>query len=211
MASGTPVLTVSDDEVSASSPIKTRDAGNTQQLLLHAARRRFARDGYAATTVREIAADAGVNVALINRYFTSKEGLFEACLTRVVERLERPGEVVDSIERAARDIIRTISDSPNGDDSLQLLLLLRTSGDEGAERIRRATFRNFTERLAAAAGWRRDDPTTEHLMLRAQLAMATAFGTVLLRSTSGLEPLTSASESELSGPLTEVLTGLLAP
>src|SRR5262249_4490858 len=51
---------------------RRRDAATTRQLLLDAARQRFAIDGYAATSVRDIAHDAGVNVALINRYFTSK-------------------------------------------------------------------------------------------------------------------------------------------
>src|ERR1700712_5058446 len=36
---------------------RARDAGTTRQLLLEAARHRFARDGYAATTVRDIASD----------------------------------------------------------------------------------------------------------------------------------------------------------
>ncbi len=59
---------------------RRRDAAETRNLLLTAARSRFAANGYTATTVREIADDAGVNVSLISRYFSSKEGLFEACL-----------------------------------------------------------------------------------------------------------------------------------
>lgn len=43
----------------------------------------------AATTVRDIADDAGVNVSLISRYFACKEGLFEACLTEAVDELGR--------------------------------------------------------------------------------------------------------------------------
>ena len=70
---------------------RRRDAASTRQLLLDAARRRFARDGYAATTVRDIADDAGVNVALISRYFDSKEGLFEACLAAAVDELAPHG------------------------------------------------------------------------------------------------------------------------
>ena len=70
---------------------RARDAVNTRRLLLEAARRRFAHDGYGATTSRDIAADAGVNVALINRYFVSKEGLFEACLARTVQELDDEG------------------------------------------------------------------------------------------------------------------------
>lgn len=214
MTPGTPAPTVTEDETRASSVTRTRDAANTRLLLLSAARRRFAFDGYAATTVRQIAADAGVNVALIHRYFTSKEGLFEACLANAVEGLGQvgpDGDAVDTVETVVRDIVRQTSDSLSGDNGLQLLLLLRSSGDERAERIRRNTFRYFAERMAGAAGWDPDDPSTEHLMMRAQIAMSTAFGIVLLRSTSGLEPLTSAAEGDLGGPLAEVLSGLLAP
>lgn len=53
-----------------------RDATATQERLLLAARRRFAAQGFERTTVREIADDAGVNVALINRYFGGKDDLF---------------------------------------------------------------------------------------------------------------------------------------
>ncbi|NGP17013.1 TetR/AcrR family transcriptional regulator [Devosia aurantiaca] len=53
-----------------------RDAIATQERLLLAARRRFADQGFELTTVREIADDAGVNVALISRYFGGKEDLF---------------------------------------------------------------------------------------------------------------------------------------
>ncbi len=73
-----------DDELVRSG----RDAAATRRALVRAARRRFATDGYRATTVRQIAADAGVNVALINRYFESKEGLFEACMMRTSDELD---------------------------------------------------------------------------------------------------------------------------
>src|SRR5437868_7385898 len=55
---------------------RSRNAAETRAALLAAARIRFARDGYEATNLRDIAADVGVNVALISRYFGSKEGLF---------------------------------------------------------------------------------------------------------------------------------------
>lgn len=45
-----------------------------------AARRHFTAKGFDASGVREIAAEAGVNAALVNRYFSSKEGLFEAAV-----------------------------------------------------------------------------------------------------------------------------------
>src|ERR687895_1614836 len=53
-----------------------RDRAATRQRLLDAARRLFAEHGYDHVTVRMIAAAADANVALINRYFGSKSGLF---------------------------------------------------------------------------------------------------------------------------------------
>ena len=70
---------------------RRRDAGRTRRRLLDAARERFAADGFSSTTVRQVADDAGVDVALIKRYFGSKEGLFEACLAAAVDDLrEQP-------------------------------------------------------------------------------------------------------------------------
>lgn len=48
-----------------------------KELILHSALALFSVNGYKGTSVRDIAAAAEVNVALINYYFTSKEGLFE--------------------------------------------------------------------------------------------------------------------------------------
>ncbi|GAA0433476.1 TetR/AcrR family transcriptional regulator [Leifsonia naganoensis] len=198
------------DERAADAPAaRARDAVSTRRHLLAAARRRFALDGYSATTVREIAADAGVNVALINRYFGSKEGLFEACLTLAVEGLEASERPVPRIQTLVHDVARQVSEPLSSEDSMRMLLLLRSSGDPATERIRRGTFQRFAERMATAAGWSAGDPATEHLMLRAEIAMATTFGIVLLRASSGLEPLMSASADDLRGPLAEVLNALL--
>jgi AcrR family transcriptional regulator len=51
-------------------------AAKTAESILRCATRRFWRDGYAATTVRAVAQDAGVDPALVIRYFGSKEELF---------------------------------------------------------------------------------------------------------------------------------------
>ena len=89
--------------------------------------------------------------------------------------------------------------------------MLRSSGDERADAIRRNIIRSFAERMAAAAGWQPTDEDGERVVLRAQIALAAAVGIVLLRSSTGVEPLTSASEEELSRPMGEVLGLLLSP
>ena len=57
-----------------------RNAGDTRARILAAARVRFARDAYENVGTRDIAADAGVDAALVNRYFGSKEKLFDEAI-----------------------------------------------------------------------------------------------------------------------------------
>jgi AcrR family transcriptional regulator len=57
-----------------------RDASRTRQKILAAAQQAFAQMGYAQAGIRDIAAIAEVNSALLLRYFGSKAGLFEAAL-----------------------------------------------------------------------------------------------------------------------------------
>jgi len=50
---------------------------STEEKIKEAARRIFTKKGYAATRTRDIAEAAGINLALLNYYFRSKEKLFE--------------------------------------------------------------------------------------------------------------------------------------
>jgi AcrR family transcriptional regulator len=63
---------------------RPRNAEATRAAITQSATRLFARDGYEQVGVRDIAADAGVDPALVNRYFGSKEGLFVAVLESLV-------------------------------------------------------------------------------------------------------------------------------
>ncbi|MET7401415.1 helix-turn-helix domain-containing protein [Dactylosporangium sp. NPDC005572] len=181
---------------------RRRDADRTRRLLLDAALVRFTRDGYAATRLRDVADDAGVNVALVSRYFESKEGLFTACLTKAGDELRRsPGEA--SLDAAPAAIAAQIVGRAGPQRPYQLLLLLRSSGDERAEQIRLGVLRGYSERLAAAAG----DPGR---LLQAQLVLAATAGLVLLRR-SGLQPLAGVSEEALTGPLRDMIEALLKP
>src|SRR5689334_1739740 len=63
------------------------DFGETKTRILDAAFRRLAAEGYAALSMREIAKDAGVNHALINYHFRSKDQLVIAVLDHANQRL----------------------------------------------------------------------------------------------------------------------------
>src|SRR5262245_36524196 len=63
------------------------EATQTRERILDATFRRLVAEGYAALSVREIAKDAGVNHALINYHFRSKEQLVIDVLDAVNQRL----------------------------------------------------------------------------------------------------------------------------
>ena len=55
---------------------------NTKDRILDAAERLFARDGFEATSLRAITAEAAVNLAAVNYHFQSKEALVQAVIGR---------------------------------------------------------------------------------------------------------------------------------
>jgi AcrR family transcriptional regulator len=187
---------------------RRRNAAQTRQLLLEVARTRFARDGYATTTVRDVADAAGVNVALINRYFTSKEGLFEACLATAVNDIRRDADLLSRDDVAAA-ITRRIAGSNEAHMHEALMLLLRSSGDERVDGIRRAVLRAVSERLASATSGQQEFNDQDPLLLRAQIVIAATMGLVLLRSSVAAQPISSASEEDLLAPLSDLVNALL--
>src|SRR6266567_2673251 len=97
--------------------------------ILEAARRQFAEAGYELTSIRGIAADAGVDAALVVHFFGSKEQLFRAAVTwpfdpaDLVPHLLGPGPPGLG-ERLARAFL-TFWDDP--ETSPQLLALLQSA------------------------------------------------------------------------------------
>ncbi len=60
---------------------------STEEKLKEAAERVFTKKGYAATTTRDIADTAGLNLALFHYYFRSKEKLFETIMLEKIQQL----------------------------------------------------------------------------------------------------------------------------
>ncbi|NHC43890.1 TetR/AcrR family transcriptional regulator [Motilibacter sp. K478] len=179
--------------------------------MLGAARKRFARHGYAATTVREIADDAGANVALISRYFGSKEGLFEACLTAAGDEMAESEREAFDLSQLAGSVARRMVDVPANGGLLEALLLsVRSSGDEQAEQVRARTLRTYGEKIAALAAGDGGVPPDD-VELRAQFVLALSLGLAVLRAAPEAGPLATATEQELVSPLHDVVTALLRP
>lgn len=67
--------------------VKTEESLSTEEKFKEAARIVFTQKGYAATRTRDIAEQAGLNLALLNYYFRSKEKLFEIVMIEKVMQL----------------------------------------------------------------------------------------------------------------------------
>jgi AcrR family transcriptional regulator len=87
---------------------RRRDADATRKAILAAAKVHFARSGYEGAFLRDIAIDAGVDAALINRYFGSKEGLFAEVLKRAI-RSDRLSLFEGDRDKVGGDLAQTLA------------------------------------------------------------------------------------------------------
>lgn len=190
---------------------RPRDAAATRQALLQAAHSRFVQLGYDRTTLRDVAADVGVNLALIKRYFDSKEGLFKAALASTPRFLGREGEFPRDRAALAEALSHQLSAGswPEFGEH-PVLLLLRVSGDKQVDNLRRQALEDFSRQVLEAAGPRAHDDEEERL-LRAELLVALGIGVAVVRSAVGLQPLRDATSDDLIGPLRDIVDVLLAP
>jgi AcrR family transcriptional regulator len=117
-----------NDEAETSAPRK-RSASATRESILAAATRRFASQGYERSGAREIAGDAGVTAALVNRYFGSKEGLYAEVIDRSFDVGDLfDGPMADLPLRLARRAVHGHGDA----GQTTLLLLLRSATEPHA-------------------------------------------------------------------------------
>lgn len=179
---------------------RPRNAEETRAALLAAARLRFARDGYGATNLRDIAADAGVNVALIPRYFGSKEGLFQAVVAFDHNRITQV--VQGSPAQLAERLLKNALVDPAGSDHDLFVTLLRSSNYPPAA----SYMRHLLDLLTADFARHSSAPDAE---LRADLVVALITGIVVLRRLLGKSPLSEASAQELLPSFQRVLSALL--
>jgi len=101
--------------------VRGRRAGRpqTRALILQVARRRFLAQGYRAVTMRAVAADAGVDAALISYFFGSKKGLFGAALALPANPPEvlvgaLAGDPATLPERVLRALVHAWDDPEHG-------------------------------------------------------------------------------------------------
>jgi AcrR family transcriptional regulator len=104
------------------------DSTVTRQVILAAARKLFAAHGVDGVSVREIAAEAGVNHALVHRYFGTKDEMVAAILLAEGERMSQMGRPEADAE-VSLQALRQILLHALGEGRTSLLLMLRAEID----------------------------------------------------------------------------------
>jgi AcrR family transcriptional regulator len=183
----------------------------TRAAILDAARAAFAERGYDVVSVRAVAREAGVDPALVHRFYGSKEALFIAAMELPVT----PSRLVDAllaegVERLGERLVRTFLELFDGPDAFApFLALIRgaVSNERAAAMLREFLAREVLGRLAAAASPDRPE-------LRASLAGSQIVGLAMARYVVGVPPLAGSDRETLVacvGPaIQRYLTGELA-
>lgn len=194
-----------------SQPKRGRRSGqpDTRAQILDVARRRLLRERYESVTLRGIAADAGVDVALISYYFGSKRGLFGAVLELVVNpadvlRALLEGDLKTLGPRTLRAVITTWDRADSGPP---LKAAFRgASGDPALSAMMRGGLQTeIVDRLAA--GLSGTDARRRAGLFTSQIA-----GVIFSRYILALEPMASMSVDEIVRRLGPALTlTLLGP
>jgi AcrR family transcriptional regulator len=189
-------------------PARKRDAAQTRRDLLDAARELFGAKGYDRTSLREIGERAGVDAALIARYFGNKMALYSATVEADTAGTPRIASVADieallrrmlanTDARGLGPIVRTtIAPSSELDPALR---------DAARDHVQRRMALPLTETLIAAG------IAPEVAALRAELVVAMVFGVVAVRVAGALPGVADAGHDEIIATLMPAVRALCTP
>jgi AcrR family transcriptional regulator len=174
----------------------------SRQKILEVARLAFAANGYAETSLRGIAREAGVDPSLIVQLFGSKPGLFAAVVEWPFDASEVGGQIRDvPAEQVGEYMARLFIGHWDRDEHRNPILSLihaALSDATAAAMLREFITVNLTLPAVERVG-------ADRRQLRAALLASQLLGFGLSRYVLGFDALTSAPGEELIGALGETL------
>jgi AcrR family transcriptional regulator len=181
--------------MTATAPRRGRRPGapDTRAVILSAARARFAEHGYARTSVRSVAAAAGVDAALVHHYFGTKHDLFVAALELPIDPTAVIGPAVEGGLDGAAERLLTVFLGVWDDPDLRPSLLGVVRGilePEGPALIREGFLPAIILPIATSLGV--DQPERRMPFVASQM-----FGLILGRYVLALEPLASMPSEDV--------------
>jgi AcrR family transcriptional regulator len=202
---------------------------NTKDRILDAAERLFARDGFEATSLRAITAEAAVNLAAVNYHFQSKETLVQAVIGRRMGPVNaRRLALLDAYEAEAagcpvplerimdaflRPVVEMVGNQAH--EFVPLIGRLYTEGGEFAEQLYKKQFEPLVRRFVPAFQRALPDLPPLDLVWRLHFSIGALAHT--MGATKMLELLSNGLNdvSDVEGTLARlkafVLAGLTAP
>ena len=173
---------------------RRRGETRTRDAILASARRLFAERGYDRASLRAIAADAGVDPALVSHFFGTKQRLF----VEVVEFPFDPAETLPRILAGDRATIGTrlaelvvgLLETPEARARITGVVRAAASEPEAARMVRELLMREVWAPAAAVLG-------VEDAELRMNLVGSQIVGLVMARYVVGAEPLASLPPDHL--------------
>jgi AcrR family transcriptional regulator len=167
---------------------------DTAAVIRSAAKERFLADGYQGTTMRSIAQDAGVDVALVSYYFGSKQALFGAAMALPVNPIEVvvpliAGDLDGLADRLLASLL-SVWDDPSTGPALQALARAAAVEPDLQRVIREAVGGEIVGHLSRRLGG--PDATERAGMFAAQMA-----GVIFARYVLQLEPIASMSAEQV--------------
>lgn len=161
---------------------------DTRERILNSARELFARNGIDKTSIRAIAAAAGVDPALVHHYFGTKTQLFAAAIHIPIDPMQVIGPLqqvpVEEIGRTLPSLLLPLWDSELGKGFIATLRSIIAGNDT-------SLVRSFLQEvIAREVGSRVDDPPGSG-PVRAQFVASQLVGVVMARYILELEPFKS--------------------
>jgi len=176
-----------------------RDAAATRNAILVAAKRLFTTKGFEGVGVREIAADAGVTAALVNRYFGSKVGLFEEAVIPALNIDELMAG--DRSTFGARAAVYFTTKSHDNNDLDPTVAFVRSAGSATViPLVSEAIEKTVVERLAQWLGGA--DPKQRAALIISHLA-----GFDMMRRIVNVDALTSEHLEAITPRFAQVIQG----
>jgi len=176
---------------------RSRDAAASRQALLGAAQELFGQGGFERTTVREIGERAGVDAALIARYFGSKADLYIAAVT--AERMgDQPVSEYGGLEEMVESLVARVDRHGPGPI---LQALVRSDTSEEIRAAAQARLPRLVEPLVDGMEGR----GTAQARLRAEITVSALIGVALGRSLGWFAEMGSAPHQELVELLVDAL------
>jgi AcrR family transcriptional regulator len=127
----------------AAAPVRRLRRAERREQILAAATQAFARAGFAATSLDDIATAAGISRAILYRHFDSKSDLYRAVLDRACARLASAVGTGDFTATSVDALVRAAVEDPDG-----FRLLFRHAAREPEFRDEMDRFRNAMVTIA---------------------------------------------------------------